>query len=110
MTETNNPSKQCSACGKTDVELMRCAQCKLTFYCGQDCQKKHWPEHKQLCKETAKAKQGEKPNAKNKNTNEEGLDALHWVLGIFQKSSKQPVRKTEKSTRSSKSRKLRFSE
>ena len=100
MTETNNSSKQCRACGKTDVELMRCAQCKLTFYCGQDCQKKHWPEHKQLCKETAKAKQGEQPNAKKTNTNEEGLDAFgklkHIGSGNFSEIFKTTSKKDGK--------------
>ena len=76
MTETTNTSKQCSKCGKTDGELKRCAQCKLTYYCGQDCQKQHWPEHKQICKETAKANKGEDSSTKKKNTNEEGLDAF----------------------------------
>ena len=41
-----NP-KICGACSTPACEL-KCA-CKLVFYCGAVCQRKHWPEHKQVC-------------------------------------------------------------
>ena len=41
-----NP-KICGACNKAGCEL-KCA-CKLVFYCGAECQGKHWPAHKKVC-------------------------------------------------------------
>lgn len=28
---------------------MRCSSCKCFYYCGKECQKKHWKSHKQYC-------------------------------------------------------------
>ncbi|MCH9624968.1 MAG: hypothetical protein S4CHLAM123_01300 [Chlamydiales bacterium] len=39
----------CEKCGKTDQKLLRCVQCKSVWYCGLDCQKRDWPEHKRVC-------------------------------------------------------------
>lgn len=45
---------QCGWCGvKEGPEgkvLMQCVRCKGRRYCGKDCQKKDWPEHKAGCK------------------------------------------------------------
>ena len=42
----------CAAgCGEEALE--RCSVCAGAKYCGRKCQKKHWPEHKKLCKEAA---------------------------------------------------------
>ncbi|KAL5477406.1 hypothetical protein EMCRGX_G024202 [Ephydatia muelleri] len=32
----------------------KCAKCKLAAYCSKDCQKKHWPVHKTVCKSVPK--------------------------------------------------------
>ena len=46
----------CALCGRqeqpnTDKRaLMKCAQCQSVYYCGRECQKEHWSEHKQDCK------------------------------------------------------------
>ncbi len=32
-----------------------CSGCKLTAYCGRDCQKKHWPQHKAVCRARSQA-------------------------------------------------------
>jgi len=39
----------CGYCGKTDLKLQQCARCHFVFYCGRDCQEKHWPKHKSVC-------------------------------------------------------------
>ncbi|KAJ8073953.1 hypothetical protein PM082_012237 [Marasmius tenuissimus] len=48
-------SGSCIKCGRekmdgSDAQLMRCASCRLTRYCGKDCQKNDWPRHKRVCK------------------------------------------------------------
>lgn len=34
-------------------KLYHCIGCKLGLYCSHECQKAHWKEHKQVCKELA---------------------------------------------------------
>jgi tetratricopeptide (TPR) repeat protein len=43
-------SMKCGECGKTESTLSTCGRCREMRYCGQECQKKHWPTHKKLCK------------------------------------------------------------
>lgn len=44
--DTQTPA--CVKCGKKD-NLMACAKCKTTQYCGRECQKADWKLHKVLC-------------------------------------------------------------
>jgi len=43
----------CERCGAISSPakgpLMKCGQCKEVWYCGVDCQRAHWPEHKPHC-------------------------------------------------------------
>ncbi|THH33773.1 hypothetical protein EUX98_g385 [Antrodiella citrinella] len=53
--------KQCErhGCGnreKTVAEFKRCAGCHKAWYCGQDCQKLDWKDHKKPCKADKKIK------------------------------------------------------
>ncbi|KAJ7114424.1 hypothetical protein C8R44DRAFT_855669 [Mycena epipterygia] len=45
--------KSCEKCGKRpDQEgpgYFVCASCKVSRYCGRECQTSHWKEHKKLC-------------------------------------------------------------
>ena len=40
---------KCSYCSRSSVDLKRCSHCHSVQYCGHDCQKKHWPTHKNEC-------------------------------------------------------------
>ena len=46
-------SAQCAACGQAPA-LVRCTGCTFAYYCGPECQKRHWPSHKDECKLVAK--------------------------------------------------------
>lgn len=39
----------CATCGNRWVEN-RCGSCREFFYCNRECQRKHWREHKNMCK------------------------------------------------------------
>ena len=47
--EPNNSIEMlfCAVCRKQTTS--KCGQCKLIFYCGRDCQTKHWKVHKKYC-------------------------------------------------------------
>jgi hypothetical protein len=42
----------CAKCGMIDEtnHFKRCSVCHSVFYCGKECQVKHWKEHKSVCK------------------------------------------------------------
>lgn len=41
-------SRMCAGCGASaGVKLRKCAGCSATWYCGKECQRTHWPLHKQ---------------------------------------------------------------
>ena len=43
----------CDGCHKLiEGKVLLCASCKTTRYHNSECQKKHWKEHKKICKQT----------------------------------------------------------
>ena len=56
----------CALCGARQGErgvkkLRACSGCMLAYYCGPQCQKKHWKEHRAACRfAVAEAAEGEK--------------------------------------------------
>merc|ERR1712129_291487 len=38
---------KCIECGKPATT--KCAKCRMTHYCGTECQRASWKEHKQFC-------------------------------------------------------------
>jgi MYND finger len=50
--EVKASPKVCAECGATESSgkaINRCQACKSIHYCGQNCQKKHWPLHRPEC-------------------------------------------------------------
>lgn len=48
--------KRCGYCGEREgSKLQKCA-CGVAFYCGVDCQRKHWKEHKRVCDQMTRNK------------------------------------------------------
>jgi len=45
--ETNKPA--CASCNTSNAEY-KCSRCRRVFYCSRDCQRRHWPEHKTVCR------------------------------------------------------------
>jgi hypothetical protein len=41
--------KRCHTCKNKNVALVCCSRCKAVQYCGKECQKKDWKEHKKAC-------------------------------------------------------------
>lgn len=45
---------KCDRCGKTQAvlgrKLKKCTACQVTFYCGKECQKAAWKNHKHVCR------------------------------------------------------------
>jgi hypothetical protein len=39
-----------SVAGTNNGKLLKCAGCLTVHYCGAECQKKKWKDHKKICK------------------------------------------------------------
>lgn len=46
--------KACDKCGK-EAQLHKCGGCGTKYYCGKDCQKADWKDHKEACKKKCDA-------------------------------------------------------
>jgi len=50
-------ARMCDNCGAIEQPTIKqfrlCGGCMTTNYCSTDCQKMHWPGHKQICQHTA---------------------------------------------------------
>ena len=47
--ETEAKARECGVC-KIRTNTKKCTGCYSTWFCGVDCQRKAWPEHKRQCK------------------------------------------------------------
>ena len=52
--KNGTPTKSCSWCGKKSDTHKKCRNCKCVWYCGKECQNKHWKEHKIECRRVKK--------------------------------------------------------
>lgn len=48
-----NKIKSCYNCFTKEGKLRKCSGCKVVDYCSVDCQRIHWSQHKNSCKELA---------------------------------------------------------
>jgi len=53
------PKSTCGECKKKDHGYKKCSACDVTRYCSKECQRKHWKNHKEQCKEYQKADEDE---------------------------------------------------
>ena len=47
--------EKCANCKKFQSNMKRCGNCNKVRYCGKECQRKHWKEHKSNCKRSSTA-------------------------------------------------------
>jgi hypothetical protein len=45
--KSTTPIRKCRVCKAKSTT--RCSRCKNVYYCGVECQTKHWKEHKKNC-------------------------------------------------------------
>lgn len=53
--DSANPTlipKQCSICKKSNTTIFKCGRCRSKLYCGTECQKVDWEQHKISCLKT----------------------------------------------------------
>ncbi|KAI1089297.1 hypothetical protein F5B19DRAFT_467837 [Rostrohypoxylon terebratum] len=64
MAKTPKQAKnRCDKCKKSEGEgltILRCGRCKSAKYCSVECQKKHWPDHKTICRARGAVAEGKK--------------------------------------------------
>lgn len=85
-----NLANECFVCKKTD-DLFLCSRCRLVYYCNQECQKKDWKNHRDLCIPIDK-----QPNPENisldhfkelKRIGEGNFSDIYSALNIFDKKT-----------------------
>jgi len=55
-TNRSNIGHACSNCtklGNENTTLLKCARCKIAWYCSKECQKQQWPIHKRVCNDAS---------------------------------------------------------
>ena len=63
MSDLLSDPPKCESCG--ELAAKRCSGCQQSWYCGRECQVKHWAKHKDTCKVLAKTlKKGDKEGTK----------------------------------------------
>jgi hypothetical protein len=43
------PGERCERCGRTDLKMKLCGQCRAARYCSEVCQRAAWKLHKPAC-------------------------------------------------------------
>ena len=50
-----NACAKCASIPPAGQTFQRCDGCKQASYCSQNCQKEHWKQHRQLCRQQKNA-------------------------------------------------------
>jgi hypothetical protein len=45
--------ESCASCGAKGNEMKVCVRCQGPRYCGRECQRADWPQHKRVCRSKA---------------------------------------------------------
>ena len=95
---TDSPSRPilvCGHCKQKKERLLTCTGCKSIKYCGSECQRADWRNHKSLCKEKKKKKEEKGaengiPGMKSCYTLKEGDDISSVVENMFRDITQRP--------------------
>ena len=52
LLRAKNGKRMCMWCRNIALDLVRCSQCEVAFYCNRNCQKQDWKRHKKWCSKT----------------------------------------------------------
>ena len=44
----------CDQCGTAGKKLQHCGRCRISLFCGSDCQKAAWGKHRDFCFEAVR--------------------------------------------------------
>ena len=91
QTERENAGMVCANCNDiaNKEPYKKCAKCKRAVYCSKECQKKHWPVHKTVCKSAPKESCSKKTEpmvslsssfVTVKATTQDPMEALHMSM------------------------------
>eukprot|EP01083_Nonionella_stella_P064191 167079_1 len=72
----------CATCNKIGATAL-CSACKCTYYCNKDCQRKHWKQHKKICK-MIKEQGQQKTNTTKPDEKQSYKDRIDRVLEVVQ--------------------------
>ena len=53
QTDLASIKKSCASCGAQGNDMKICVRCQGPRYCGRECQRADWPQHKRVCRSKA---------------------------------------------------------
>jgi len=83
INSNSNSSRHCLYCLKAVKGSMRCSKCRTALYCNRECQVKHWPMHKNICRDSNDAEDSdEKLKMKADNHSKQGNSIYVYILNV----------------------------
>jgi len=67
-----NSKNNCLYCLEEVEGLLRCSKCRTALYCNRKCQEKHWPVHRNICRDSNAEDSDEKLELKALNHAKQG--------------------------------------
>jgi len=52
MNINSHSNRNCLYCLQVVEGSSRCSQCRTALYCNRECHLKHWPVHKNICRDS----------------------------------------------------------